>query len=171
MPIGSYRFSPSHCECASHGSIFSPTNPLPSIVFFVALPNHRDVSQCVLCIFCCILPHTYTYSEPENDHFENDYHLPNLHFFFGGGGGGAGVHLHLPDFYTPKKHMANPFTNPFPDRPTDCTFIAYIMHNSPGLGLQISGELIFIGNLRVYLVRHRMGWVGFFRELEGKSEE
>ena len=97
MPIGSYRFSPSHCECASHGSIFSPTNPLPSIVF-VALPNHRDVSQCILCIFCCILPHTSTYSEPENDHFENDYHLPNLHFF----GGGQGSIFTFQIFYTKK---------------------------------------------------------------------
>lgn len=121
--------------------------------------------MCFFCFFCCILPHTSTYSEPENDHFENDYHLPNLHFFWGGGPSSSSR------FYTPKKNMANPFTTPFPDRPTDCTFIAYIMHNSPGLGLQISGELIFIGNLRVYLVRHRMGWVVFFRELEGKSQE
>ena len=86
-------------------------------------------------------------------------------FFFGGGPSSSSR------FSTPKKHVYDPFTTPFPDRPTDCTFIAYIMHNSPGLGLQISGELIFIGNLRVYLVRHRMGWVVFFRELEGKSQE
>ena len=169
MPIGSYRFSPSHCECASHGSIFSPTYPWPSIVFCVALPNHRDVSQCVLGIFCCILPHTYyTYSEPENDHFENDYHLPNLHFFWGG----QGSIFIFQIFYT-KTNMANPFTTPFPFRPTDCTFIAYIMHNSPGLGLQISGELVFIGNLRVYLVRHGMGWGWFFwgvgREITGMN--
>lgn len=87
-------------------------------------------------------------------------------FFFLGGGPSSSSR-----FSTPKKHVYDPFTTPFPDRPTDCTFIACIMHNSPGLGLQISGELIFIGNLRVYLVRHRMGWVVFFRELEGKSQE
>ena len=93
---------------AMPGSIFSPTNPLPSLIF-VLLSNHRKMFLIVFYVFLVssFVIHTpqKTNIEPENDPFEKENHLPNLQFW--------GVPCSSSRLYTQKK--ANRLT-PLPIR-------------------------------------------------------